>query len=69
MTRFEDAQAALPFVIAQGRNIETRVYQRRYPAFNYAAHVPVVTEGQPWAIGTTFFTVDTAGEEIGRAHV
>ncbi|MFV2949266.1 MULTISPECIES: DUF2184 domain-containing protein [Pseudomonas] len=62
MTRFEDAQAALPFVIAQGRNIETRVYQRRYPAFNYAAHVPVVTEGQPWAIGTTFFTVDTAGE-------
>ncbi|MGU0809240.1 DUF2184 domain-containing protein [Pseudomonas aeruginosa] len=62
MTRFEDAQAALPFVIAQGRNIETRVYQRRYPAFNYAAHVPVVTEGQPWGIGTTFFTVDTAGE-------
>ncbi|HDS1695740.1 MULTISPECIES: DUF2184 domain-containing protein [unclassified Pseudomonas] len=62
MTRFEDAQAALPFVLAQGRNIETRVYQRRYPAFNYAAHVPVVTEGQPWAIGTTFFTVDTAGE-------
>lgn len=62
MNRFEDAQAALPFVIAQGRNIETLVYQRRYPAFNYAAHVPVVTEGQPWAIGTTFFTVDTAGE-------
>ncbi|MCP8350443.1 hypothetical protein DN387_19600 [Pseudomonas sp. FBF18] len=62
MNRFEDAQAALPFVLAQGRNIETRVYQRRYPAFNYAAHVPVVTEGQPWAIGTTFFTVDTAGE-------
>lgn len=62
MNRFEDAQAALPFVLAQGRNIETRVYQRRYPSFNYAAHVPVVTEGQPWAIGTTFFTVDTAGE-------
>ncbi len=62
MNRFEDAQAAFPFVLAQGRNIETRVYQRRYPTFNYAAHVPVVTEGQPWAIGTTFFTVDTAGE-------
>ncbi|MEG5263238.1 DUF2184 domain-containing protein [Pseudomonas sp. JDS28PS106] len=62
MNQFEDAQAALPFVLAQGRNIETRVYQRRYPAFNYAAHVPVVTEGQPWAIGTTFFTVDAAGE-------
>ena len=59
---FADAQAAMPFVLAQGRNIETRVYERRYPAFNYAAHVPVVTEGQPWSIGTTFFTVDAAGE-------
>jgi hypothetical protein len=62
MTQFADAQAAFPFVLAQGRNIETRVYQRRYPTFNYGAHVPVVTEGAPWAIGTTFFTVDTAGE-------
>lgn len=59
---FADAQAAYPFVIAQGRTIETRVYQRRYPTFNYGAHVPVVTEGNEWAIGTTFFTVDTAGE-------
>ena len=59
---FADAQAAYPFVIAQGRNIETKVYQRRYPTYNYAAHVPVVTEGNAWAIGTTFFTVDTAGE-------
>lgn len=59
---FADAQAALPFVIGQGRNIETKVYQRRYPAFNYGAVVPVVTEGNAWAIGTTFFTVDTAGE-------
>lgn len=59
---FADAQAAYPFVIAQGRSIETKVYQRRYPTFNYGAHVPVVTEGNPWAIGTTFFTVDTTGE-------
>lgn len=59
---FADAQAALPFVIGQGRNIETRIYQRRYPTFNYGMHVPVVTEGNEWAIGTTFFTVDTAGE-------
>lgn len=59
---FADAQAALPFVIAQGRNIETRIYQKRYPTFNYGAHVPVVTEGNQWAIGTTFFTVDTTGE-------
>ncbi len=61
-TAFKDAQSALPFVMEQGRNIETKVYEKRYPTFNYPAHVPVVTEGSPWAIGTTFFTVDTAGE-------
>ena len=59
---FADAQAAFPFVIAQGRTIETRIYEKRYPTYNYAQVVPVVTEGAPWAIGTTFFTVDTAGE-------
>lgn len=59
---FTDAQAAFPFVIAQGRNIETTIYKKRYPTFNYADIVPIVTEGQPWAIGTTFFTVDTVGE-------
>lgn len=59
---FADVQAAYGFVVAQGRNVETRIYQRRYPTFNYGAHVPVVTEGNAWAIGTTFFTVDTAGE-------
>lgn len=64
MTRvpFLDAQVAMPFVIAQGRNIETKIYQKRYPVYNYGLHVPVVTEGNAWAIGTTFFTVDTAGE-------
>jgi hypothetical protein len=59
---FADAQAAFPFVLAQGRNVEARIYQRRYPTFNYAAHVPVVTEGNEWAIGTTFFSVDVTGE-------
>lgn len=59
---FADAQAAYPFVLAQGRNIETRIYERRYPTFNYGLHVPVITEGNQWAIGTTFFTVDTTGE-------
>lgn len=59
---FTDAQAALPFVIAQGRNIETRIYKKRYPTINYSEIVPVVTEGNQWAIGTTFFSVDSAGE-------
>ncbi len=45
-----------------GRNVEQRIYTKRYPTFNYGAHVPVVTEGNEWAIGTMFFTVDVAGE-------
>jgi len=59
---FTDAQAALPFVVAQGRNIEAGVYARRYPTLNYNRVLPIVTEGNQWAIGTTFFTVDSAGE-------
>jgi len=59
---FADAQAAFPFVIQQGRTVEQRIYTKRYPTFNYGAHVPVVTEGNEWAIGTMFFTVDVAGE-------
>jgi len=59
---FADAQAAFPFVVAQGRNIETRIYKKRYPTYNYAQVIPVVTEGAEWAIGTTFFSVDSAGE-------
>lgn len=59
---FKDAQAAFPFVIAQGRNIEAQVYSKRYPKYNYQDVVPVVTEGNQWAIGTTFFTIDVAGQ-------
>lgn len=62
MQVFADAQAAFPFVLAQGRTIEGRIYTRKYPTLNYASVVPVVTEGNEWSIGTTFFTVDTAGE-------
>jgi hypothetical protein len=56
-----DAQAALGFVTAQGRNLETAIYARRYPSYDYASHVPVVTEGAPWAIGTQFRISDWAG--------
>lgn len=61
MQAFKDAQTAFPFVIAQGRNIEAQIYARRYPSYDYASIVPVVTEGNEWAIGTTFMTTDTTG--------
>lgn len=62
MEPFKDAQSALGFVIEQGRTVETKVYETKYPNFNYASHVPVVIEGAEWASGTTFFSTDTAGK-------
>lgn len=61
MQAFTDAQTAFPFVLAQGRNVEAQIYARRYPSYDYASIVPVVTEGNAWAIGTTFMTMDTTG--------
>lgn len=58
---FTDAQSALGFVVSQTQNIEAEVYRIRYPAFDYASLLSVVTEGSPWATGTTFFTMDTVG--------
>jgi len=57
-----DAQAAFGFVTAQGRNIEAAIYARRYPTYEYANHVPVVTEGNAWAIGTQFRISDWVGQ-------
>lgn len=57
-----DNQAAFGFVLAQGRNLETEIYTRRYPSFDYASHIPVVTEGNQWAIGTQFRLKDHTGK-------
>ena len=58
---FKDAQAAAPFVEKQGYAIEATIYRKRYANLDYASHVPVVTEGNPWAIGTMFRMIDTTG--------
>lgn len=59
---FTDAQSAFGFVRSETQNIETEIYKIKYPAFNYADFIPVVTEGSPWASGTTFYTMDTVGK-------
>lgn len=61
-TPFLDAQSALGFVVSQTQNIEAEVYRIRYPAFDYASLLPVLTEGAAWATGTTFYTMDTVGK-------
>lgn len=56
-----DAQAAFGFLVPQFYNLETTVYEVRYPEFDYASIVPVVTEGNAWAAGTVFYTSDQTG--------
>lgn len=68
---FMDAQQALGFVIPQYYNIERTIYEVKYPSFDYAAFIPVITEGNEWARGTTFFSMDIGGKAnwiSGAAH-
>jgi hypothetical protein len=57
-----DAQQALGFVVSQTANIEAQVYQIRYPSYEYASLVPVVTEGNEWARSTVFYSQDIVGQ-------
>lgn len=59
---FLDAQSAVGFVTPAFYNIERTVYQRRYPSFDYASIIPVITEGSEWARGTLFRSSDVAGK-------
>lgn len=59
---FHDAQQALGFVRPQFYNIERTIYEVRYPSFDYATLIPVVTEGSEWARGTLFQSIDSAGK-------
>ncbi|TNC14907.1 DUF2184 domain-containing protein [Methylobacterium terricola] len=59
---FLDAQQALGFVRPQFYNIERTIYEQKYPSFDYASLIPVVTEGNEWARGTLFSSVDMAGQ-------
>lgn len=62
-------QAVMDAIMALGAgfdpaffNIEPGVYARRYPEFNYASMVPVITEGSPWARGVMFRSSDFVGK-------
>lgn len=59
---FQDAQSAMGWVVSQTMNIETEVYKIKYPESNYADVLPVVTEGNPWASGTLFYSQDIVGK-------
>lgn len=58
---FFDAQTALGFLMPSFHNVEAEVYARKYPSFDYASLLPVITEGNEWAAGTVFRSSDIAG--------
>lgn len=59
---FTDASQAQGFVVSQTSTIEAGVYMRRYPSFEYASLVPVVTQGNEWARTVTYYSGDIAGD-------
>lgn len=59
---FNDAQQALGFILPQQLRIETEVYKVKYPSFDYARLLPVITDGDMWDVGSVFFSGDIAGK-------
>lgn len=59
---FNDAQQVAGFLQPQMLRVEAVTYQTRYPAFDYAALLPVNTDGDMWDAGSIFFSGDIAGK-------
>lgn len=57
----QDAQSTLGFLLPQLSIIENRVYQTRYPQFNYRDLVPIDTSGSEMATSVTYFSADQYG--------
>lgn len=60
---FNDNQQVLGFVTPSFYNIQAEVEQIKFPSFDYASFVPVVTEGSEWARGALF----RSSQAVGRA--
>lgn len=71
VTHFEDAQQAAGFVTPALYRTYGRVFEAKYPAFDYAGLVPVNTDGDMWDIGTLVYSGDIAGSAAylgGKAY-
>lgn len=58
---YVDAQVGRAFLTPQLHRIETEVYQRRYPSFDFADFMFVDTSGDMWDVGTVFYSMDGVG--------
>lgn len=61
MNQFNDAQA-LSFVVGQAYTINQRVYETRYPDFDYARLIYVNTQGPEWSPGVLTYMSDMTGQ-------
>ncbi len=57
-----DAQVGRAFLTPQLHRIETEVYMRKYPSFDFASLMTVNTDGDMWDVGTTFYSMDNVGK-------
>lgn len=62
MTQLVNDAAAFAYVQLQARNINTRVYQTRYPDYDFARLIYVESGGNPWAPGVMTFTSNETGK-------
>lgn len=61
MSQFNDAQA-LSFVQGQAYRINQRVYETRYPDYDYARLIYVNTEGPEWSPGVMTYMSEMTGQ-------
>lgn len=54
-------QVGRAFLTPQLHRIETEVYMRKYPSFDFGSLMTVVTDGDMWDVGTVFYSMDTVG--------
>jgi hypothetical protein len=58
---FSDQQVGYAFLTPQLHRIEAEVYMTRYPSFDIAPFMPVVTDGDMWDVGTLVYSMDNVG--------
>ena len=57
-----DAQVGRAFLTPQLHRIETEVYMRKYPSFDFSSLMFVNTDGDMWDVGTVFYSMDQVGK-------
>lgn len=59
---YQDAQVGYAFLTPQLHRIETEVYMRKYPSFDFSTLMFVDTSGDMWDVGTVFYSMDQVGK-------